>query len=480
MTRAHRRGSLAALFALAAAALPAPPALADPGARPTDAYLEQTRARWEDVSRRVWAFAETALQEKQSAAYLEDLLEREGFQVTRGVGVLPTAFVATAGSGGPVVALLAEYDALPGLAQDAGVPRKESKAEGAPGHGCGHNLLGTAAVAAAVAANRQRLAEKLPGTVRVFGTPAEEISAGKAFMIRDGAFRGTDVALAWHPDAENQLHDRTRLAITASDVEFFGKSAHAASAPWLGRSALDALALFDHAMALMREHVKPTARIHRVVKEGGKVANVIPDHTRGQYWLRDVTVESVNEMLERMRKAADGAALATETRAKVTVLSTTREPVPNDALSELVQRELERVGPPPFDEKDQEFARALQRELGVPEAGLSTRIVPYGGRRGSTASSDIGDVSAVVPLAELWVATRPIGTPAHQWSQTSCAAHPLGWKGMLVAAKVLAASAIDLVREPERVRTAQAELARHMGGKAYQSPLTADAKPVVY
>ncbi|HET9595474.1 MAG TPA: amidohydrolase [Anaeromyxobacteraceae bacterium] len=484
MSVARPLGPLAALaLALAAAALPAAAAAASPppaGERPTDVYLEQTRGRWEEVARRIWGFAETALQEKRSAAYLEDLLEREGFQVTRGVGVLPTAFVASAGSGAPVVALLAEYDALPGLAQDAGVARKEAPAGGSPGHGCGHNLLGAAAVAAAVAANRERLAEKLPGTVRVFGTPAEEISAGKAFMIRDGAFRGTDVALAWHPEAENMLHDRTRLAITASDVEFFGRSAHASASPWLGRSALDALALFDHAMALMREHVKPTARIHRVVKDGGKVANVIPDYARGQYWLRDATVESVNEMLERMRKAADGAALATETRARVTVLSTTREPVPNDALSGVVQRELERVGPPAFDEKDEQFARALQRELGVPELGLSTKVVPYGPGRGSTASSDIGDVSAVVPLAELFVATRPLGTPAHQWSQTSCAAHPLGFKGMLVAARVLAASAVDLVRDPELVRTAQGELARNMEGKPYRSPLTADAKPVVY
>ena len=233
------------------------------------------------------------------------------------------------------------------------------------------------------------------GTIKVFGTPAEEILFGKTFMLRDGAFKGTDVALAWHPDDENQIHNRSRIAVLAADVEFFGKTAHAAASPWLGRSSLDALVLFDHAMALLREHIKPTARIHRVIKEGGKVANVIPDYAKGQYWLRDATIESVNEMLERLKKAADGAALGTETRAKVTVLASTREPIPNDVLGKLIQQELERVGPPQFDDKDQQFAKALQRELGAPEAGLATSIIPYGPGHGGTASSDIGEVSAV-------------------------------------------------------------------------------------
>jgi aminobenzoyl-glutamate utilization protein B len=476
-----RRWTLAAALSLCVAggSALARAAQGQAGARPTDAYIDQTQRTWIDAANAIWGFAETALEEKRSAAYFEDLLAKEGFQVQRGVGVLPTAFIASAGSGAPVLGLLVEYDALPGLAQDAGVEKKQA-ARDAPGHGCGHNLLGTAAVAAAVAANRQRAAEKLPGTIRVFGTPAEEIDAGKVFMLRDGAFEGTDVALSWHPDDENRIVNRTRLAIAVADVEFFGKSAHAAASPWLGRSALDALALFDHAMALMREHVKPTARIHRVVKEGGKVANVIPDHTKGQYWVRDATGDGVNDMLERLRKAADGAALATETRAKVTLLSATREPVPNDVLGKVLQEELERVGAPPFDARDQQFARAVQREVGAPEAGLSTAIVPYGPAHGNTASSDIGEVSAAMPLVELGVATRPLGTPAHQWSQTSCAAHPVGHKGMLVAAKVLAASALDLLRKPEAIRAAKEEFAKATRGKPYQSPLTADARPVVF
>src|SRR5262249_35057999 len=245
-------------------------------ANPTDAYLDDTRARWEQLSRQIWDFAETALQETRSAKLISDLLAKEGFKIERGIGGMPTAFVATAGSGSPVVAVLAEYDALPELSQKPGDAQKVPLAQGAPGHGCGHKLLGTAAVAGAVAANHARTQKKLPGTIQVFGTPAEEIFVGKTFMIMAGAFKNTDVALSWHPEDKNQICNGKRLALTATEVEFFGKTAHASSAPWLGRSALDAMEVFEHAMSLMREHIQPTARLHRVIKNGGAVANVIP------------------------------------------------------------------------------------------------------------------------------------------------------------------------------------------------------------
>ncbi|MFI5121163.1 MAG: amidohydrolase, partial [Thermoanaerobaculia bacterium] len=227
-----------ALLAAPAAATAAPPPLAA-----SDAWLDSTSARWTEVSAKIWSFSETALQETKSAALLADVLEKEGFTVTRGVAGMPTAFVASAGSGAPAVGILAEYDALPGLSQVAGESKKTPLVAGAPGHGCGHNLLGTAAVAAAVAANRERIAAKLPGTIRVFGTPAEEQLLGKPFMLRDGVFAGTDVVLAWHPADANYVCTKPYLAITAVDVEFFGKTAHAAMNPWLGRSALDAVEL---------------------------------------------------------------------------------------------------------------------------------------------------------------------------------------------------------------------------------------------
>jgi aminobenzoyl-glutamate utilization protein B len=447
---------------------------------PTDAYVEETGARWTEVSDSVWRFSETALKETKSAELLASVLEKEGFTVTRGVAGMPTAFVATAGSGSPVVGILAEYDALPGLSQAAGETKKAPLVEGAPGHGCGHNLLGTAAVAAAVAANRQRIADGLLGTIRLFGTPAEEEIIGKTFMLRDGVFAGTDVVLSWHPGTENYVYTLSRLANTAIDVEFFGKTAHAAVAPWLGRSALDAVELFDHAIALMREHILPTARMHRVIKDGGVAANIIPDYARVQWFVRDATGASVNEMLGRVRKAAEGAALATETRSKITLLASTREPIYNESLSRIVQKELDRVGAPPFDAADVEFGKAVQKELGSPTRGLATNVLPYGPGHGETASSDIGEVSAVAPLAELSVATRPLGTPAHHWAQTTCASAATGKKGMLVAAKVLAASAVDLLKDPASVAAAKAELVKATGGKPYVSPLAPDQKPATY
>jgi aminobenzoyl-glutamate utilization protein B len=450
------------------------------GTPATDAFLDQTRARWEGVASQIWEFSEPSLQETKSANLTAELLEKEGFKVTRNVGGMATAFVATVGSGSPVVGILAEYDALPGLSQQAGEAHKAPRAADAPGHGCGHNLLGTAAIAAAVAANHARIDQKLPGTIQVFGTPAEEILIGKTFMIMAGAFKDSDVVLSWHPGERNEMSVGTRLALTATEVEFFGKTSHAAASPWLGRSALDALELFEHAMALMREHVLPTARIHRVIKDGGKVANIIPDYSKVQVWLRDKNIASVEEMIGRMRKAADGAALGTETRAKVTVLASVRDPVSSAVLGKVMQKELERVGPPRFDDKDQSFAKAMQKDLGVPESGLASEIVPLGPGHGSTASSDIGEVSAVVPLAELMVATRPLGTASHHWATTSCAAHPVGFRGMHVAAKVLGASLVDLLSDRNLIAQAKEEFAKATQGKPYVSPLRPDARPTVF
>ena len=474
------RGPAALALGLALAAAPPAPAAQGAPLPGTDAWLDATAARWTEVSRKIWDYAETALAEHKSAALLEEVLEKEGFAVTRGVAGMPTAFVATAGSGAPVVAILAEYDALPGLSQKAGAATKSPAVAGAPGQGCGHNLLGTAAVAAAVAANRERVEKKLPGTIRVYGTPAEEQILGKTFMLRDGAFAGTDVVLAWHPEAENYVYSGGRLAITALDVEFFGKTAHAAANPWLGRSSLDALEVFEHAMSLMREHVLPTARLHRVVKDGGLAANIIPDYARVQWFVRDANSERMNEMVGRLRKAADGAGLATETMAKVTLLATTREPIYNEALSRLVQRELERIGAPKWDAADQALAKAIQKEVGIPEKGLSAEVLPWAKGRGASASSDTGEVSAAYPLIELGVQTAPTGAPWHHWDVASCAASPIGVKGMLVAAKVLAASATDLLKDPAAVAAAKAEFQKSTGGKPYVSPLAPDSKPKTY
>jgi aminobenzoyl-glutamate utilization protein B len=264
------------------------------------------------------------------------------------------------------------------------------------------------------------------------------------------------------------------------DIEFFGKTAHAAANPWLGRSSLDAAELLDHAMALMREHIRPTARMHRVIRAGGTVPNIIADYAKVQWWVRDSTGASVDELVARVRLAAEGAAKATETRAEVTLLAQTRDPVPNDTLGAVVQRELERVGAPRWDDADLAQARAIQKELGIEGKGLATDVVPFGPGRGSTASSDIGEVSAAVPLVELEVVTAPLGVPFHHWAVTSCAVHPIGFKGMAVAAKVLAASAVDLLRDPGTVKAVKEEFVKATGGQEYKSPLAKDAKPTVF
>jgi aminobenzoyl-glutamate utilization protein B len=475
------RRTAGALFGLALLVVPAPGDAASPaGVAGSNAWLDSTSARWNEVAGKIWGFSETALQETKSSALLADILEKEGFSVTRGVAGMPTAFVASAGTGVPVIGILAEYDALPGLSQSAGVPKKSPLAASAPGQGCGHNLLGTAAVAAAVAANRDRIAAKLPGTIRVFGTPAEEQILGKTFMLRDGVFTGTDVVLSWHPEQASYVYSGRRLAITAVDVEFFGKTAHAAANPWLGRSSLDAVEVFEHAMSLMREHVLPTARLHRAIKDGGLAANIIPDYARVQWFVRDENGDRVNEMMGRLRKAAEGAALATETTAKVTLLASTRNPLYNEALSRVVQRNLERVGAPKWDAADLALARGIQKEVGIPEIGLSDTVLPYAPGRGSGASSDVGETSAAVPLAELAVATGAAGQPWHHWAVTSCSGHALGQKGMLVAAKVLASSVTDLLGDAGTVAAAKAEFQKATAGKPYVSPLAKDAVPKTY
>lgn len=435
------------------------------------AAVERRAGELAELSRKVWEYAEVALEERRSAALLASYLEARGFRVERGVARLPTAFVATWGSGPPIIGYLAEYDALPGLSQAAAVAEQRPVTEGGPGHGCAHNLLGAGVVGAAVALAETLSSELRPGTVVVYGCPAEETLIGKTVMARDGLFNRLDVAFTWHPGTHTVVNEAPTMAIKALQVEFFGRTAHAASSPWDGRGALDGLEVMEHAVALMREHIRPTARLHRIIEVGGQVFNVISEYARARYGVRDATLASVDEMVARLEKIAQGAAMATETRAKVTPLFGARETWYAPSLQELTRRCLEVAGPPGFDAADQSLARSLQKALGKPETGVRATVDPREPPDLILGSTDVAEVSAIVPLAHLMVACRPEGLPNHHWNVTACANSPLGQKGMLTAARALGLTGLEVVRRPEVVERAKAELKAHTGGKPYRPPV---------
>lgn len=409
------------------------------------AAVERHRAELVALSDQVWRFAETALRETRSAKLLADYAEAQGFRVERGVAELPTAFVASFGEGRPIIGILGEYDALPGISQKA-QPTKEALEPGAAGHGCGHNLFGAASLGAAVAVKELIAAGELRGTIRFYGTPAEESVGGKLYMVRAGLFDDLDVVLAWHPDSETQADTDSSQALVDFVVEFHGKAAHAAYDPWNGRSALDGVELFLHGLNLMREHVRPTVRMHYVIQHGGDVPNVVPERASVWCWLRDTKHQGVDELLARARDIARGAALATGTQSELRVQSGDWELFVNMAGAKVLDRNLRWLGPPVWSEAEQEFARMIQRETGVEPKGLSTIIEPLVENPGDPegGSTDVADVSWQVPTLHLSVATAPIDAPWHAWPVVATGGMSIGHQGLTYAAKVLAATMVEL------------------------------------
>ncbi len=473
------RRRLALALAALLAGLPAP--AASPGKpdlarkQAVVASVDRHRAELLALSDQIWGFAETALRETRSAQALADYAEQQGFTVERGVAGLPTAFTATYGQGRPVIAVMGEYDALPGLSQKA-QPTREALAAGAAGHGCGHNLFGAASLGAALAIKEALADGRLQGTVRFYGTPAEEAVGGKVYMLRAGLFKDVDVALAWHPDTENRADAVSNQAIVDLAVEFHGRAAHAAYDPWNGRSALDALELFTHAVNLMREHVKPTVRMHYVVTDGGDVPNVVPEHARLWLWLRDVRREGVQDVLARVRQAAAGAAQATGTEARVTVQAGDYELLINQAGARLLHDNLAWLGPIAYTADEEAFARALQKSAGVAEKGMDTRLQPLEGQESTGGSTDVGDVSWNVPTLHLSVATAPAGVPWHAWPVVAAGGMSIGHKGLVQAAKVLAATMYDLYDRPAAREAVQAEFREKTRGFTYE-PFVPDGPP---
>lgn len=443
------------------------------------ATIDRSAAEMTALSDRIWRYAETALRETQSAAALADYAESKGFRVTRHVAGMPTAFVAEFGSGKPVIGIMGEYDALPGISQKA-QPVKEALAEGAAGHGCGHNLFGVGSFGAAMAVRELIAAGRLKGTVKFFGTPAEEAVGGKIYMLRDGVFDGVDVMLAWHPADETSSDTRSSQALVDLIVEFRGRAAHAAYDPWNGRSAADGLEIFTHAVNMMREHIRPTSRMHYVIQRAGDVPNVVADYAKLWIWLRDNERSEVDRLLGRIRQIAQGAGLAADVDAKVTVQGGDWNMLVNMTGQRAAWENLKWLGPLPFTAEEQQFAKTIQKETGVAEKGLLAELKPFEENPGPTegGSTDVGDVSWKVPTIHLSVTTAPAGAPWHGWPVVACGGMSIGHKGMLHASKALAATMVDLYRDPALVSAIRGEFAKKTEGIPYK-PYIPDGPPPV-
>jgi len=479
----NRVSTLMSLCAAAAVLAAAPCA----SAQDVDALREAAWSSVEDhggeligLSDSIWRYAELALHETRSAAALADYLERQGFVVERGVADMPTAFVATYGSGSPVIGILAEYDALPGLSNRVET-RKVPLVEGEPGHGCGHNIFGTGSVGAAVAAREVIEQFHLEGTIKLFGCPAEETVVGKVYMAKAGVFDGLDVCLDWHPGSMTGVGFSRSRALNNFTVEFFGRTAHGAGDPWNGRSALDAIELMNHAVNMLREHVPTSTRIHYVIPDGGGAPNVVPGYAKVWYYVRDLYRDGLEPTYVWVLKTAEAAALATETTHKVTLTTGVHSYLLNRPLTEMLDRSLRAAGAPEWTEEEHEFARAIQRELGKPEKGMSEGIreMPAEEQPAGGGSTDVAEVSRIVPTAKMNVAAWPVGSPGHAWPVVVCSGSGLGHKAMLCAARILGGAAVELLVSPDVIAAAKEEFNRKMEGKPYVSPIPRDQKPPV-
>ena len=440
------------------------------------AGLEAHRAQYTDVAHRIWGFAEVGYQETKSSALLQEQLKAAGFTIEAGVAEIPTAFVASYGSGKPVIAIVGEFDALPGLSQDA-VPTRKILIDGGPGHGCGHHLFGTASTAAAIAVKDWMAATKRSGTVRFYGTPAEEGGGGKVYMIRAGLFKDVDAVVSWHPGDENSVNRASSLANNSAKFRFHGISAHAAAAPEQGRSALDAVEAMDAMVNLMREHVPQETRIHYIITNGGKAPNVVPDFAEVYYYARHGDMRILDGIWDRMVKAAQGAALGTGTTMDYEMIGSVYNVLPNTALEDVMQRALDRVGGYSYTPEEKAFAEQIRTSLTgtLPPLDEESRISPP--ETGiSSGSTDMGDLSWVVPTVQLSAATWVPGTPAHSWQATAAGGMSIGANGMMVAAKTMALTAIELFAVPGNLVNAKAEFEKRLGGFTYVSRV-GDRKP---
>ena len=441
--------------------------------------LDQKTKTYGAIAQQIWEWAEMGYQEERSSALLQQTLEKEGFRIQKGVAGIPTAFVAEYGSGGPVIGILGEYDALPGLSQQA-VPEKKS-AGGAAGHACGHHLFGTASTAAAIAAKNWLQSTGSEGRVRFYGCPAEEGGSGKVYMVRAGLFDDLDVALHWHPGDRNDASAGAALANKSAKFRFYGVSAHAAAAPDRGRSALDGVEAMNAMVNMMREHIPERARIHYVITDGGKAPNVVPDFAEVYYYARHERRDVVIDIFDRIIKAAEGAALGTGTTMDYEMIGGTHELLPNLRLQQLMYQNLQATGGVSYNDEEKAFAQKIAGSLGEEELreDIASGVQPFKevGRAGG--STDVGDVSFAVPTGGLRIATWVPGTPAHSWQAVAAGGTSIGTKGMMVAAKTLAATAIDLFKNPDAIKEARQEFEERRGVDFKYIPLLGDREPAL-
>lgn len=452
------------------------------------AFLDQKTSELWKIADEIWAAAEPGFREYKSSKIQADYLESNGFSVARGAPDIPTAFIAEWGHGKPIIGFLGEYDALAGVSQEVSTERKPV-VPGAPGHGCGHNLLGTAAMGAALALKQALESSGSAGTVRYYGCPAEELLAGKVYMARAGVFDDLDVAITWHPGSTTTVRLGSGNAMNSAKFRFHGKTAHAAGDPHNGRSALDAVELMNIGANYLREHVIPDARIHYVITDGGGQPNVVPAEAEVWYFVRAPRRSQVEEIYDRLLDVAKGAALMTGTTYDVDFLTGCYEVLLNEALAEVMWRNLQKVGAPKFDDKDHEFARklaesfdkgAVENFLRNPDMAefkelrgqaLNAILTPPRGKgRYGGGSTDVGDVSWIVPTVQVSAATVPIGCPGHSWQNAASSGSPIGKKGMMVAAKAMALCGLDLVEHPEEIEKAKAEFLEKTKGSPYKCP----------
>ncbi len=432
-----------------------------------------------NLSDKIWALAETAFEEHKSAELLADFAEKEGFTVERGVAEIPTAFVATYGSGSPVISVLGEFDALPGISQKA-QPDKEPLEQGAAGHGCGHNLFGVGSLAAAIAIKEKIEKGEITGTVKFIGTPSEEKFFGKIWMVNAGIWDDVDVNISWHPGAETKADVQSSLALVDFKIEFFGQAAHASADPWNGKSASDALELYTTGVNYYREHVKPTVRMHYHIQDGGQVVNVVPDYARLWVRARDTKRDGLMPVYEHLQKMAEGAAIMANVDYKVSLISGIYETLVNREGGKIMQKNLELLGPIEYTEEEQQFGKKIQEATEKKMVGMDAKINPLEETKEHPGggSTDVGDVSWNVPNINLSVTTAPKDTPWHSWAVVACGGMSIGHKGMIYAGKAMSMTMLDLFKNPELIAKVKKEYKERKGDAKYEAIIPPGPPPI--